>query len=109
VLQSGHANKTLFFLNPSLNAGTRSPQLMENFGFSAADLQFVEVDRILRATSPERLIFILARPERQAYLVAARLAFEDMHEQLVPYLSRHFFFGRYFRKEKSQRMPSPKR
>jgi hypothetical protein len=34
---------------------------MENFGFSAADLQFVEVDRILRATSPEHLIFILAR------------------------------------------------
>jgi hypothetical protein len=63
---------------------------MENFGFSAADLQFVKVDRILRATSPEHLIFILARPERHAYLVAARLAFEDMLEQLVPYPSRHF-------------------
>ena len=78
VLRSGHANKTLFFLNPSVDVQTRTRLLMEDFGVSAADLASVNVDRILalRATSPEILLFY-ARPERDAYLVAARLAFED--------------------------------
>jgi hypothetical protein len=80
VLQSGYANKTLFFLNPSIDVQTRTRQLMEHFGVSAADLSSVDVDRILaiRVTSPEQLILMLCKkPERDAYLVAARLAFED--------------------------------
>src|SRR6516162_10234414 len=74
------ANKTLFFLNPSIDVQTRTRQLMEDFDVSAADLSFVDVDRILaiRVTSPEQLIFMFCKkPERDAYLVAARLAFED--------------------------------
>src|SRR6267378_2578157 len=80
VLQSGHADKTLFFLNPSLDVQTRTRLLMEDFGVSAADLASVNIDRILalRATSPEQAILMFsAKPERDAYLVAARLAFED--------------------------------
>ena len=79
VLQSGHANKTLFFLNPSIDVQTRTRQLMEDFGVSAAHLASVDVDRILalRTTSPDQLILMLCdKPERDAYLVAARLAFE---------------------------------
>jgi hypothetical protein len=80
VLQSGHANKTLFFLHPSIDVLTRTRQLTEEFGASAADLASVDVDRILalHATSPEQLTLMLCnKPERDAYLVAARLAFED--------------------------------
>jgi hypothetical protein len=53
--------------------------LMEDFGVSAADLASVNVDRILAlcATSPELILMYYARPERDAYLVVARLAFED--------------------------------
>jgi hypothetical protein len=54
--------------------------LTEDFGVSAADLAYVDVDRILalQATSPEQLTLIFcAKPERDAYLIAARLAFED--------------------------------
>jgi hypothetical protein len=80
VLQNGHVNKTLFFLNPSIDVQTRTRQLTEDFGVSAADLASVDVDRILalRATSPEQLILMFCdKPERDAYLVAARLVFED--------------------------------
>jgi hypothetical protein len=80
VLQSGHAGKTLFFLNPSLDVPTRTRLLMEDFGVSAAALASVNVDRILalRATSPEQeILMFCAKPERDAYLVVARLAFED--------------------------------
>jgi hypothetical protein len=80
VLQSGHAGNTLFFLNPSLDVQTRARLLMEDFGVSAADLASVNVDRILalRATSPAQAILMFyAKPERDAYLVVARLAFED--------------------------------
>jgi hypothetical protein len=80
VLQGGHASKTLFFLNPSVDAQTRTRLLMEDFGVSAADLASIQVDHILalRATSPEPAISLFyAKPERDAYLVAARLAFED--------------------------------
>jgi hypothetical protein len=80
VLQSGHADKTLFFLYPSLDAQTRTRLLTEDFGVSAADLASVNVDRILglRATSSERSILMFcANPERDAYLVVARLAFDD--------------------------------
>ena len=80
VLQSGHADKTLFFLNPSIDVQTRTRLLMEDFGVSAADLASVNVDRILalRATSPEQAILMFyAKPERDAYLVVARLAFES--------------------------------
>jgi hypothetical protein len=80
VLQSGHANKTLFFLNPASDVQIRTRQLMEDFDVSAADLSSVDVDRILaiRVTSPEQLILMLCKkPERDAYLIAARLAFED--------------------------------
>lgn len=79
VLRSGHANKTLFFLNPSVDVQSRTRLLMEDFGACAADLGSVDVDRILalRATSPELILMYYARPERDAYLVVARLAFED--------------------------------
>jgi len=80
VLQGGHADKTLFFLNPSVDVQTRTRLLVEDFGVSAADLASVNVDRMLalRATSPEQLILMFcAKPERDAYLVVARLAFED--------------------------------
>jgi hypothetical protein len=80
VLQCGHADKTLFFLNPALDVQTRTRLLQEDFGVSAADLVPVDLDRILaiRATSPEQGILIFyAKPERDAYLVVARLAFED--------------------------------
>jgi polar amino acid transport system substrate-binding protein len=80
VLRNGHASKTLFFLTPSIDAQTRTRLLMEDFSVCAADLASVDVDRILalRATSPEQLLLMFcARPERDAYLVAARLAFED--------------------------------
>ena len=76
----GHANKTLFFLNPSIDVPIRIRLLMEDFGVSVADLASVNVDRLLalRATSPDQLILMLcAKPERDSYLVAARLAFED--------------------------------
>jgi len=79
VLQSGHAGKTLFLLNPSVDVQTRSRLLMEEFGVPAASLRSVDVDRVLalRVTSPEHLTLTLcAKPERDAYLVAARLAFD---------------------------------
>jgi hypothetical protein len=79
VLQSGHAGKTLFFLNPSTDVQTRKRQLQEDFGVSAADLASVDVDRVLalRTTSTDQLILMVCdKPERDAYLVAARLAFE---------------------------------
>jgi hypothetical protein len=79
VLQSGHASKTLFFLNPSVDVQTRTRLLREDFGVSAADLASVNVDRILalRVTSPETILMFYAKPERDAYLVVARLAFEE--------------------------------
>jgi hypothetical protein len=80
VLQGGHAHKTLFFLNPSVDIQTCTRLLMEDFGVSAADLASIQVDHILalRATSSEPAISLFyAKPERDAYLVAARLAFED--------------------------------
>jgi hypothetical protein len=78
---------TLFFLNPSIDVQTRTRQLMEDFGVSAADLASVDVHRILalRMTSPDQLILMLCdKPERDAYLVAARLAFEDQAGGLKP-------------------------
>src|SRR5215471_18528099 len=68
------------FLNPASDVQIRTRQLMEDFDVSAADLSSVDVDRILaiRVTSPEQLTLMLCKkPERDAYLVAARLAFED--------------------------------
>ena len=52
---------------------------MEDFGVSAADLASVNVDSILalRLTSPEQpILMFCAKPERDAYLVVARLAFD---------------------------------
>ena len=79
VLRNGHANKTLFFLNPSVDVQSRTRLLMEDFGACATDLGSVNVDRILalRATSPELILMYYAAPERDAYLVVARLAFAD--------------------------------
>ena len=79
VLQAGHANKTLFFLNPSIDLETRARLLMEDFGISAVDLTSLDLDGILavRLTSRDQPILLYcAKPERDAYLVAARLAFE---------------------------------
>jgi hypothetical protein len=75
----GHANKTLFFLNPSIDVRMRTRLLMEDFSVSAADLASVNVDSVLalRLTSPEQSILMFcAKPERDAYLVVMRLAFE---------------------------------
>jgi hypothetical protein len=80
VLRNGHANKTLFFLNPSIDVQTRTRLLVEDFGISVTDCASFNVDHLLalRATSPEQSILMFcAKPERDAYLVAARLAFED--------------------------------
>jgi hypothetical protein len=52
--------------------------LKEDFGVSIADLAAVNVHHVLalQAVSPDRLILIFCtRPERDAYLVAARLVF----------------------------------
>jgi hypothetical protein len=79
VLREGHANKTLFFLNPSIDVRTRTRLLMEDFSVSAVDLASVNVDSILalRLTSPEQpTLMFCVKPERDAYLVVARLAFE---------------------------------
>ena len=79
VLRAGYANKTLFFLNPSIDVRIRTRLLMEDFGVSAADLASVNVDSILalRLTLPEQpILMFCAKPERDAYLVVARLAFE---------------------------------
>jgi hypothetical protein len=79
VLQAGHANKTLFFLNPSIDLETRTRLLMEDFGISVPDLASLNLDSILavRLTSADQPILLFcAKPERDAYLVAARLAFE---------------------------------
>ena len=76
----GHANKTLFFLNPSIDVQTRTRLLMEDFSVSAADLASVNLDSILalRLTSPEQpILMFCAKPERDAYLVVMRLAFAD--------------------------------
>jgi hypothetical protein len=78
VLREGHAKKTLFFLNPSIDVRTRTRLLMEDFGVSAADLASVNLDRIvaLRLNSPEQpILMFCAKPERDAYLLVARLAF----------------------------------
>jgi hypothetical protein len=80
VLQSGLADKTLFFLNPSADRETRTRLLIEDFGASAADLTTIDIDRILalRANSSDQAILLFyAKPERDAYLVAARLALDD--------------------------------
>jgi hypothetical protein len=80
MLQAGHTKKTLFFLNPSTDVATRTRLLMEDFGVSAADLTSLNLESILavRLSSPDQPILLLsAKPERAAYLVAARLAFEN--------------------------------
>jgi hypothetical protein len=80
VLHNGYAEKTLFFLNPEIDIRTRARVLTEDFGISATDLTSIKIDRILalRATLPGQLTLILcAKPERDAYLVVARLASED--------------------------------
>ena len=74
------ASVSLTDVNPAIDVQIRTRQLMEHFGVSAADLASVDVNRILaiRVTSPEQLILMLCnKPERDAYLVAARLAFEN--------------------------------
>jgi hypothetical protein len=84
VLRNGLAGKTVFFLNPAIDGQTRTRLLTEDFGISATDLTSIKVDRVLalRAISPTQLTLILcAKPERDAYLVVARLAFEDTAAQ----------------------------
>jgi hypothetical protein len=87
VLQAGHAHKTLFVLNPSIDVAARKRLLMEDFGVSAADLAPLDLDSILavRLTSSEQpgLLFC-AKPERDAYLVVARMAFEDPGASRLP-------------------------
>jgi hypothetical protein len=76
----GHANKTLFFLNPSIDVRMRTRLLMEDFSVSAADLASVDLDSVLalRLTSPEQpILMFCAQPERDACLVVMGLAFAD--------------------------------
>jgi hypothetical protein len=95
----GHANKTLFFLNPSIDVRIRTRLLMQDFSVSAADLASVNVDSILalRLTSPEQpILMFCAKPERDAYLVVARLAFDRSPVSVArntaqPGLSRSLF------------------
>lgn len=78
VLHGENARKTLFFLNPALDAPTRIRLLTQDFGISAADIAKLDVSLILalRVTAPDQLIIIrCAKPEREAHLVAARLAY----------------------------------
>jgi hypothetical protein len=79
VLREGHAKKTLFFLNPSIDVRTRTRVLMEDFGVSAADLASVDLDNIvaLRLSPEQPILMFCAKPERDAYLLVARLVFED--------------------------------
>jgi hypothetical protein len=70
VLRGGHANKTLFFLDPSIDVRIRTRLLMEDFSVSAADLASVRI-LALRLTSPEQPISMFcAKPDRDAYLVS---------------------------------------
>jgi hypothetical protein len=76
----GHAKKTLFFLNPSIDVRMRARLLMQDFSVSAADLASVNLDSVLalRLTSHEQpILTFCAKPERDAYLVVMRLAFDD--------------------------------
>ncbi len=78
VLRGEIARKTLFFLNPALDADTRTRLLIEDFSISPTDLAQLKVNQILalQITAPDQLTVIhCARPEREAYLVAARLAY----------------------------------
>jgi hypothetical protein len=47
VLQAGHADTTLFFLNPLIDLDTRTRLLGDDFGVSAADLASLDLDSIL--------------------------------------------------------------
>lgn len=81
VLRNGHAGKTLFFLNPSLDGETRTRLLTGSFGIASDELQSLKVDDILalRASDPDQLnVMSCAKPEREAYLVAARLAYAQL-------------------------------
>ncbi|MEQ1696217.1 MAG: hypothetical protein ABL901_10310 [Hyphomicrobiaceae bacterium] len=78
VLGGNHALKALFFFNPALDAATRKRLLTEDFGIAPARLAALDVDQILalKLSSPDHLTVVLcAKPEREAHLVAARLAF----------------------------------
>ena len=77
ALRQGHAGKTLFFLNPSIDAGVRKRLLAEDFAIPASDLATLDLDKILalRVFSSERVVMICAGPERDAYLAIMRLAF----------------------------------
>jgi len=78
VLENGHAAKTLFVLNPELDAGTRQRLLSESLAIPESDLAGVDVLGIIAVrigAAGERTLMLCRRPERDAYLVAARLAF----------------------------------
>jgi hypothetical protein len=80
VLRNGYGQKTLFFLHPSIDIPIRTRLLTEDFCISIVDLATIKLDRLLavRVNSPEQLMLIsCAKPERDAYLVAARMAFEE--------------------------------
>ena len=83
MLHNGHAHKTLFYLNPAIDVQTLTRLLTEDFGISATDLTSIKVDRILalRASPGQLTLILCAKPERDAYLVVARLAFEDTAAQ----------------------------
>jgi hypothetical protein len=78
VLRGDRARKTLFFLNPDLDNATRTRLLTQDFGIAPADIAQLDVARIvaLHITGPDQLLVMhCAQPEREAHLVAARLAY----------------------------------
>ena len=91
ALQGGHANKTLFFFNPSTDIQMRARLLTEDFLVPPEDFELVDIASILalRLTAAQTIQIFCARPERQAYLVAARLAFEEVGYGLMPACLAH--------------------
>jgi hypothetical protein len=81
VLASGHTPKTLFVFNPDLDGETRRRLLVEEFDLAEASLAGIDPSRIVAlklAPDGSAVFFTARRPERDAYLVAARLAFAPM-------------------------------
>lgn len=78
LLDGSNAPKSLFVFNPALDTPTRTRLLIDDFGLTASELATIDVAHILAAQVPTRgdvHLLLCARPERDAFIVAARLAF----------------------------------
>ena len=84
VRHGGLADKTLYYLYPSLDVKARTRLLIEVFGLPTDDLDARDIERVLalRQISPDRWQLIMcSKPEREAYLVVARLTFGHAAER----------------------------